>query len=90
MLFFAIKTKLLKATRGKEMGELWCFPSEKGGMEEGTSTQTAHFVAGEIIAKETQSTEKQRPLKLIRYATQLFPKWSVLTYIYILHALLNK
>lgn len=55
--FYAIKTKLLKARRGKEMGELWCFPSEKGGIGEGVNIQAACFVAREIIANETQSTE---------------------------------
>lgn len=57
ILFYAIKTKLLKARRGKEMGELWCFPSEKAGKGEGVNMKAARFVAGEIIAKETQSTE---------------------------------
>lgn len=59
-------------------------------MEEGMSMQTARFVAGEIITKETQSTEKGKT-EVIRDATQLFPKWSVPKYIFqILHALLNK
>lgn len=57
ILFYVIKTKLLKARRGKEMGELWCFPSEKAGMGEGVNMQAAHFVTGETNAKETQSTE---------------------------------
>lgn len=57
ILFYPIKTKLLKARTGKEMGELGCFPLEKGGTGEGTNMQTEHFVAGEITAKETQSTE---------------------------------
>lgn len=56
ILFYAIKTKLLKARRGKEMGGLWCFP-EKGRIAEGLNMQSARLAAGEIIAKETQSTE---------------------------------
>lgn len=59
-------------------------------MEEGMSMQTACFVAGEIIAKETSSTEKGKT-EVIRDATELFMKWSVLKGIFpILYALLNK
>lgn len=59
-------------------------------MEEAISGQTAHFLAGEIIAKETYSTEKEKT-EVIRDATQLFLKWSVSTHVFpILYALFNK
>lgn len=72
-----------------------CFPSEKGGKEEGISMQAAHSIAGKIITKEPQSTKNSKVFKEIRYATQLFLKWSSLNYIIIyifeiIQALLKK
>lgn len=66
------------------------FTMRKGGMGEGMRMQHVLLQEKSLLSK-LKALRRERPFKVIRDATQLFLKWSVSKYIFlILHALLNK